>query len=105
MTTTTTMTNTPGVIVTVIPPLHPFLRVNDVSQVQANQECQQHMSTTTTMTSVAIAATTLPVSPPTVIQPVLPLAPYNGQNDILPSNINVPTSSHLHNEFRYGMVK
>ncbi len=67
---------------------------------QANQERQQHMSTTTTMTSVAIAATTPPISPPAVIQPVLPLAPNNGQNDIFPSNINVPTSSHLHNELQ-----
>ena len=100
MTTMTTTTNTAGGIVAVIPPLLPFFRVNNVSQVQANQECQQHMSTTTTMTSVAIAATTPPISPPAVIQPVLPLAPNNGQNDILPSNINVPTSSHLHNELQ-----
>ncbi len=82
MTMMTTKTNTAGGIVTVIPPLLPFFRVNDVSQVQANQECQQHMSTTTTMTSVAIAVTTPPISPPAVIQPVLPLAPNNGQNDI-----------------------
>jgi hypothetical protein len=100
MTTMTMTTNTAGGIVVVLPPLLSFFRVNDVSQVQANQECQQHMSTTTTMTSVANAATTPPISPTTVIQPVLPLAPNNGQNDILPSNINMPTSSHLHNELQ-----
>jgi hypothetical protein len=125
MTTMTMTTNIAGGIVAVIPSLLLFFRLNDVSQVQVNQERQQHMSTTTTMTSVAIAATTPPISPPAVIQPVLPLAPNNGQNDILPSSINVPTSSHLHNElqirdvelmhwkvcpaiyimnFRYGMV-
>ncbi len=100
MMTTTTTTNTADGIVAVIPPLLPFFRVNNVSHVQANQECQQHMSTTMTMTSVAIAVTTPPISPPAVIQPVLTLAPNNGQNDILPSNINVPMSSHLHNELQ-----
>jgi hypothetical protein len=100
MTTTMARTNTAGGIVTVIPPLLPFFRVNNVSQVQANQECQQHMSTTMTMTFVAIAATSPPISPPTVIPPVLPLAPNNGQNEILPSNINMPTPSHLHNELQ-----
>jgi hypothetical protein len=52
------------------------------------------------MIFVAIDAITPPISPPAVIQPVLPLAPNNGQNDILPRNINVPTSSHLHNELQ-----
>ncbi len=53
-----------------------------------------------TMTSVAIATTTPPISPLAVIQPMLPLAPNNGQNDILPSNIKVPMSSHLHNKLQ-----
>jgi len=53
------------------------------------------MSTTTTMTAIAMAAPNPPVPPPTVIQPVLPLT-----NDNLPCNINVPTSSHLQSEFQ-----
>jgi len=90
------MTNTAGGIVTNIPPLLPFLEVNNVRQAQANQECQQRMSTTTTMTAIAIAALTPPISPPTVIQPMLPLKP----NDNHPCKINVPTSSHLQSEFQ-----
>jgi hypothetical protein len=54
------------------------------------------MSTTTTMTAIAIAAPTPPVPPLTVIQPVLPLTPNNNR----PFNINVPTSSHLQSEFQ-----
>jgi hypothetical protein len=99
-TTTTPTTNTAGAIVMVIPPLFPFLEVNNVSQVQANQGCQQHMSTTTMMTAITIAAPTPPVPLPAIIQPVLPLALNNRQNDNLPSNINVPTSSHLHNDLQ-----
>ncbi len=99
-TTTTTTTNTAGGIVTVIPPLLPLLEVNNVSQAQANQGCQQLMSTTATMTALAITTPTHSVPLPAIIQPVLTLEPNNGQNDILPSNINVPTSSYLHHELQ-----
>ena len=48
MTTTTTMMMTnPATVFT-------FLEVNDVRQAQADQEHQQHMSTTTTMTAIAL---------------------------------------------------
>jgi hypothetical protein len=54
------------------------------------------MSTTTTMTAIAMAAPTCPVPLRTVIQPVIPLT----LNDNPPCNINVPTSSHLQSEFQ-----
>ena len=87
-TTTMTMTNTATVL--------PFLEVNNVRQAQADQECQQQMSTTKTMTAIAMAALTPPVPPPMVIQPMLP----STLNDNLPCNINVPTSSHIQSEFQ-----
>ncbi len=105
MTTTTMTTNTAGGIVVVIPPLLPFLRVNDVSQVQANQECQQHMSTTMTMTSVAIAATTLPISPPAVIQPVLSLAPTMDKMISFQVILTCQHPAIYIMNFRYGMVE
>ena len=49
MTTTMMMTNTDTVL--------PFLEVNNVRQAQADQECQQQMSTTTTMTAIASHST------------------------------------------------
>jgi hypothetical protein len=97
-TTTTTTTMTAGAIAAPILLLLPPLKVNNVSQ--ANLGCEQHMSTTTRMTAIAIAAPIPPIPPSAVIQPALPWAHNNGQNDILPSNITVPTSSHLHNELQ-----
>jgi hypothetical protein len=96
--TTTTTTTTAGAIAAPIPLLLPPLEVNNVGQ--ANLGCEQHMSTTTTMTAIAIAVPIPHIPPSTVILPALPWAHNNGQNDILPSFIILPTSSHLHNELQ-----
>jgi hypothetical protein len=58
------------------------------------------MGTTTTMTAITIAVPIPPIPPPAVIQPALPWAHNNGQNDNHPSNITVPMTSHLHNELQ-----
>jgi hypothetical protein len=96
--TMTTRTTTAGAIPAPIPLLLPPLKVNNVGQ--ANLGCEQHMSMTTMMTAIAIAVPIPPIPSSAVIQPALPWAHNNGQNDVLPRIITVPMSSHLHNELQ-----